>query len=844
MKKRPQDIFRAEEIQMKQNRFKDHATATLGILLLLSVLCLGSASADTSSTKHKPEFTPEEKAWLAEKNLVRVRIGSWRPFHFYQDGFQGICVEYMDTIAERAGFSIEYVTGIPWSEAFSNLEKPEKIDLILTAAKTEKRAKHSIFTDDYLFFPLVIFTRKDSPFISSLEDLRGKTIIVERSFAVQEKLARDFPDINLHLKDTTEDALKALSAGVGDAYVGNLTVATYLIEFRGYNNIKVAAPTPYETHNQAMAIRRDWPQLASIINKTLQTFSTEEHAAIRNNWLSPVRYEYGVSTWDILKWILGSAIVALTIISIILLRNKRLRIEIVARKKAEERLRESEERTRTIYEQAPLGIALVDSDSGKFIDINLRFARIFGRGREEMVGLSWEDITHPDDMRKSHEKISRFNKGEISGFNMEKRYLKPDGTVIWGSITVTRFNIAFADSACHLCMLEDISSRRQLEEDLRHSHKMEAVGTLAGGIAHDFNNMLAIIQGNIQMARHKLPTESKARVNLERVSDATIRAVGLVRQLLAFSRRQKPTMEPCELVTLVGDTLPLLSTTLPPKVETRPSIDSNLAPLTVNADASQLQQMLTNLCVNASEAMNEEGRVTVSLSRVELSAADIPAGSKLRPGEYARLNISDTGTGIANEDLKKIFDPFYTTKKTGAGTGMGLAVVHGIVEDHAGLLTVDSTPGQGTTVSVFLPVVEDKIMNQAAETLAIGTEKILLIDDETDLVEVGKEMLEMQGFKVTSANSGKEALDIFREQPRQFDLIITDQTMPEMAGMELAQKLLNIRPDIPIILCSGYSGKVTPDDAIKLGIRAFCMKPLSHQQLIGTVRQVLDDCSG
>lgn len=264
----------------------------------------------------------------------------------------------------------------------------------------------------------------------------------------------------------------------------------------------------------------------------------------------------------------------------------------------------------------------------------------------------------------------------------------------------------------------------------------------------------------------------------------------------------------------------------------------------INADSTQLQQIILNLCANAVHAMDEKGLLRINLEEVKLTAQDIPSGTDLQAGKYAMLSISDTGTGMDKKTIDKIFDPFFTTKGVGIGTGMGLSVVHGIVEQHGGFINVDSTLGQGTTFNIYFPVVEElgtELKTDTAESLPTGTERILFVDDEECLADTCNELLECQGYRVTSTTSSIEALEVFRKSPEKFDLVFTDQTMPEMSGVELATELLKIRPDIPIILCSGFSAKVSEQEAKGLGIREFCMKPMDMKQLATVARKVLDE---
>lgn len=388
---------------------------------------------------------------------------------------------------------------------------------------------------------------------------------------------------------------------------------------------------------------------------------------------------------------------------------------------------------------------------------------------------------------------------------------------------------------------KEVAERERLEEELRHTQKMEALGRLAGGIAHDFNNILAAIIGFAELAYDKTKEGSKERRHLQRILDAGIRGRNLVRQMLAFSRKTEREKEPIQLSALVQDTLKLMRAALPATIGIISDIRSRWG--MVLADPVQMEQTVMNLCANAAHAMREEGGVVlVELSEIMVSEDD-PGPKGVGPGAYLKLSVSDTGSGISPEIVDKIFDPFFTTKKPGEGTGLGLSVVHGIVRQHHGHVTVESAPGKGSVFTVYLPKIEGQGLRKG-DSLGHGLpqsgEQILLVEDEEGVAEAGRSILKRLGYHVTVRRNGTDALALFKSDPSKFDLIITDQTMPEMTGMELAAAFLAIRPGLPVILCTGYSDVVTEESALAAGIKAFVMKPLTRLELATTVRQVLD----
>lgn len=384
--------------------------------------------------------------------------------------------------------------------------------------------------------------------------------------------------------------------------------------------------------------------------------------------------------------------------------------------------------------------------------------------------------------------------------------------------------------------------RRRAEAQLRQAQKMEALGTLAGGIAHDFNNILGIILGYAEMAGYETDEHGPLYAQLQEILKAAKRARNLVQQILAFSRRSEQEKKPVQVGLIVKEALKMLRASLPTTIEIDSAVDPQAI---VMADPTQIHQVLMNLCANAAHAMMAGGgTLQVNLIRFDLRPEAVPVASALKPGPHVKLTVKDTGHGIDPVIIDRIFDPFFTTKETGVGTGLGLAVVHGIVESFGGHIGVESSPGKGTTFQVILPALETDfaLETKAAAPLPRGKERILVVDDEPALAEIVKQMLERLGYEVDCRTDSLEALDVFRSRlaEKPFDLVITDMTMPQMTGAELARALLGIRPDLPVILCTGFSEKVSAERAASLGIQGFLLKPVVLKDLAELVRKVLD----
>jgi len=388
---------------------------------------------------------------------------------------------------------------------------------------------------------------------------------------------------------------------------------------------------------------------------------------------------------------------------------------------------------------------------------------------------------------------------------------------------------------------KDQIEKQELESRLSQAQKMEAIGTLAGGIAHDFNNILAAILGYADMARDEVAADSILAKDLDQILVSGNRAKELVQQILAFSRNSLVERIAFQPSSIVKEALKLLRASLPTTIKIQQDIDSKCG--IINADPTQLHQILMNLCTNAFHAMEEKGgELKISLKKTDIRAEDYPHEPDLSSGMFIELTVQDSGPGIDPTILGKIFDPYFTTKEIGKGTGMGLSIIHGIVKAHRGLITVESSPAQGTAFHVSFPAIEKEQIEVISSPVPItqGKGNILFVDDEQLLIDMSTSMLERLGYTVTARKSGFEAMEIFRNQPQNFDLVITDQTMPGITGADLARQLLHIRPDIPIILCTGYSTIISEKKAKAMGIREFALKPLVKKDIAALINKIFN----
>jgi PAS domain S-box-containing protein len=521
------------------------------------------------------------------------------------------------------------------------------------------------------------------------------------------------------------------------------------------------------------------------------------------------------------------------------------------KRRAEVSLKESEERYRRITEAITDYVYTVKVRNGQ------PYQTIHGIACEAVTGFTteefaanpnlWIEMVYETDrsaVLKHAEKILTGAKTSP----LEHRIVRKDGTIRWVKNTAVPHFDDQGKLRAYDGVIRDITERRLAEEarqkmevQLQQAQKMEAIGTLAGGIAHDFNNILGAIIGYTELAQLDAREGTKQKINLDQVLKAARRAKDLVYQILTFSRQREHELKPTQVSLVIREALKLLRASLPTTVEIKHDLRTDALVL---ADPTQIHQVLMNLCTNAAHAMREDGGVLgVSLRLVGHQEKFPHQYADLQQGQYALLTVQDTGHGMTPEILERIFDPFFTTKGKSEGTGMGLSVVHGIVRSHGGRVYARSKPGKGSTFEVFLPTIDRKIEPQVMvqRPLPRGMESILFVDDEEALVDIGKRLLEALGYEVTTSTDSLQAQRLFEESPNQFDLVITDMTMPGMTGAALAKALMAIREDIPVILVTGFSNLITEDNAAGMGISAFIVKPLLIQDLAKTVRKVLDD---
>lgn len=510
--------------------------------------------------------------------------------------------------------------------------------------------------------------------------------------------------------------------------------------------------------------------------------------------------------------------------------------DITAIKQAEMALKESEEKFKSLFQLLPHPIALTQRNTRTHIDINEAYCQMTQYTREEIIGRSTVELgLYPE--KERGRLIRKFIRLEALN-DFETTFKIKDGSIL--NVLIFPREIQLGGEQFILSTFIDITKRKQLELQLQQSQKMEAIGTLAGGIAHDFNNIMGIILGNTELAIDDIPDWHPGFHNLQEVRKACLRARDVVKQILSFSRASNQTFRSMHVTPILKESLRLLRSSIPSTIDIQQYFKCKSD--TIKADPTQINQVLLNLCTNAAQAMSDtRGIMIVRLENIKLEEGP-NAPQNISPGLYVKLTVSDTGHGIAPDIMDRIFDPYFTTKEVGKGTGIGLAVVQGIVNKHSGAITVESQINKGTSFHVFLPCFEEKTHLAALPTgpLPKGNERILFVDDEKNMVATIPPMLERLGYSVIAKTNSLEALEVFRGQPNAFNLVITDHTMPNITGADFAMEIRKIRADIPIILCTGFSESINEDKAIELGINAFLMKPFEKDKIARVTREVLE----
>ncbi len=752
----------------------------------------------------------------------------------------GFAVELLRRVAADAGYTVRFLPTANADEA-EHLLRQGRVQVLPGLGVSPAREQALGFTRPFETLPVHIFFRAGTPPLEDLDALAGKRVaLVAGSIPVERLMGR--AELNILLTQTLAEAIFDVLAGQADALVHLAPVVQQAASAAGVEHKLGQSARPLLEIDRALAVGRDDPQLLERLDTALGRFhDTQDFRELYRKWHpAPRPPQFSpVALWTMaaLAAALTAALLAWRSISLLRL-NRRLRLAVTERKQAEVELK----RLHRAIEQAAEGVLITDR-TGAITYINPALERMTGlsgiEAREH--GLSVHEVQQT--VLKHQESVVRLDEGG-DVWRGTSSFARPHGQNVEMEFTVSAIRDTGGEISSFVTVCRDVTEKRLLERQLWQAQKMEALGTLAGGIAHDFNNILASIMGFTELALDDTPPESRARGSLTRVLKASSRAKELVRQILTFSRRADREQRTLLADQVIAEALRLMEASLPKDIEITASMQAH--DCAILADPSQIHQIVMNLCTNAAQAMKDGGAMGVHTQVVRLGDDSTAQAHRLPAGQYLSLTVEDTGPGIAPDVLGRIFDPFFTTKDSGQGTGLGLAVVHGIVSSLGGAVFAQSEPGLGARLTVLLPTAT-ACPGPALEPRPgspKGRERILLVDDETDLLDLVRQTLEPLGYQVAAHSLPEDALEAFLANPQSFDLVLTDQSMPRLTGLQLAARLREVRPNLPIVLCTGLSMVIPPDRLQALGEAWLLTKPFSTGELARVVRQALSNIQG
>ncbi len=778
-----------------------------------------------------------------KKRLVRVGVFSLEPINFIDrnNNAKGLYPGLIKEIAALENWKIEYIQG-SWAQGLENLQTG-KIDLMTTIAFSPERTKTMEFSKE----PVIdiwgqIFTIPNGQ-IQTVLNLKDQKVAIMKRDINGHNFITTAKNFGIKCKIIEFDSHDEVFAAIRD---GNV-VAGVAPQHFGLRHTKeynlVGTSIQFSPFSVFFATQKGQNlHLLKTIDFWLEKWKKDKSSIYYQQlslWMNP-NFERRI----IPKWLLVSLFTTAGLLILLFFFNRMLKSQVI--KKTKE-LKTSEKHYRELVENASTVILRWDTN-GKIIFINQFGLDLFGHSKNNVIGQDLLDIISP---LRAYSRKALFKMVENICITPEKYTLNETEHLIdkkeklhlqWSNKPITDNDGNLKEI---LSVGTNISQRKYLEKHLMDAQKMEAIGTLAGGVAHDFNNILTVIMGNTELAYANQHDAEKITGNLDKVLSAVHRAKELTGQILAFSRESDLEKTPVNLSDITKETLSMIRSTLPSTIKINSQI---VCKKTILANATQIHQVILNLCTNAFHAMeNTGGTLTVSIQERPLNKNTLyPDGMDMKADTYLVLQIADTGAGISSDIIPKIFEPYYTTKKQGKGTGMGLAVAHSIIRDHNGHIRVDSTLGKGTYFDVYLPVAQGMNIEKAEitrEKAKGGNENILIVDDEKPIVDALSTIVSNVGYSPTKFTDSTNALKQVIKNPGLYDLVITDMTMPEMTGLQLSQKILQICPNMPIIICTGYTGLLTREKALALGAAEYLQKPVLKNDLLTTIRTVLDKAS-
>jgi len=795
------------------------------------------------------ETASSPKTDIVTKPNGIITVGAdqnYPPFEFIDEKGRpvGFNIDLLRALAETMGLKLEIRTG-SWNSIRKAVEEG-RIDMVSGMYYSIAREEKVDFSVSFIWIHESIFVRSESS-LSTIEDLKGREVIVQDGDIMHDYIVEDGKVAKIIEVYNPLDGLRLLSSGRHDAVLLPKLQGEYLRRKHHLDNIMPAGPAML-VQKYSFGVAKGNPELVAILDQGLGLLkSSGKYNEIKEKWfgvIEPSRYEtlYRIGSMVLLPLLL--------LLGVSWFWNWSLRKNVQRKtsKLAEtlSTLSDREAHLRAVVECSSDAILVLDRRF-RMIDCNPSFINQLGYICEEIGGRRISFILSEEEDAAHLEKAVFSDIMKVETFWGEHLFRSKSGVLVPMEISISEKILAGGHLEGYVAIMRNISKRKHAEEDkirlehqLRQIQKMEAIGTLAAGIAHDFNNILSSIIGYSELAKKTVAKESQASQDIDEVLESADRAKALVRQILTYSRQADQERRPEKLSVLVDDSLRLLRASLPAAIEINRNfaVEDDL----VLTDATQISQVIFNLVTNSVQAMDPSRcRLDISIRIIEVTEDTAALSPSVAPGPHLELTISDTGHGIDDSLIERIFDPFFTTKGPGEGTGMGLAVVHGIVKDHGGFIRVDSRLGEGTSFQIILPQFEGELgAASLPQSVFGGNEHLLFIDDEVRLVSAWRRILTALGYSVTVATNPITGLEIFRERPQDFDLVLTDLDMPLMSGLELTRQLRTIHHKIPVILHTGFSASVNETEAEAAGISCVLHKPISTAIMAETLRTIFD----
>ncbi len=779
---------------------------------------------------------------------IKVGVHESKPLSFTTEDntIAGIYPEVIQEVARLAKWDIEWVN-VSWLDGLK-MAQSGQIDLLGPIAYSKERLQKFRFNNEAVIVDWgQVYLPKNSK-VQSILDLDGKKVAFQKGhimYKTLEEMMKRF-DITC-LKVPASDQKKVFEmvekgeadAGVVNRLFGLLNEKNYDIQTSPiiYAPLELRFAAPKTGDRQIL-------QQLDVMLKRIKQDKDSAYPHILDKYLLGKPDAGWHATIKQVLIIIG---IGLAVVMVMVVWTISLKFQVRARTKelaaSTEELKNTNRLLNAVMENTTDAIFIKDL-TGKYILANSSTCKALGKPHEQVIGKTDAQLfpsESADIINDVDTKVLRTAKAILAEEKLDTAY----GETYWLAnkspyLDETHEVIGLIGISRNITDLKQVQlDKDKLQDQLRQTHKMEAIGTLAGGIAHDFNNIMGIIIGNIELALDFISPGHPSHNNIMEIKTASLRARDVVRQLLSFSRKTKKEKKPVHVHSIVDESIKLLRASIPTTIDIRLHLSDNTK--TIEADSTQIHQVIINLCTNAAQAMEATGGVlSIRLSNVfrAFDQKDLDTQK-----EYVQLTISDTGIGIDPEIKDRVFDPYFTTKEIGQGTGIGLSVVRGIVDNHDGYISIYSEPEKGTTVKVLFPTIEPTGIteDQTAPDLRRGSETILLVDDEDSLVKLGKQMLEKQGYEVIGYTDPEQALNAFMLNPQTFDLLISDMTMPKMTGEQLAESVLNIRPDIPIIISTGFSDRIKNRNPHKAGVKGFLEKPFDSRLISEAAREALDN---